>query len=219
MRRQSRSYSAIFCRFSHSPKVVRDLQRFRKRLFIDRLGWKLRIAEGRERDQFDTEDACHCALYADTDIVGGFRALRTDGDYLVREVFPDLATFRPYPSRADVWEISRFGILARHDQVFLGSLLYSLMFRFAFSRGASALVALADLTYERYLTRIGIRTRRYGPPQVIGTNRRGRPLLGVVGEIPLAEQRGARFDQLLTLSRALDVRDETSVQGSDRISA
>jgi len=219
MRTQSFSYRAIFCRSSHAPDIVSALQRFRKKLFVDRLGWQLDTPNGLEQDQFDTVDACHCALYADNDIVGGFRALRTDGDYLVREVFPHLATLRPYPSRAEVWEISRFGILASHDQAYLARLLYSLMFRFAFSRGATALVALADLTYERYLTRIGIRTRRYGPPQIIGADRHGRLLRGVVGEIPLAEQRGPKFDQLLSLARALDVRDETSVRGSDRISA
>jgi N-acyl-L-homoserine lactone synthetase len=214
-----RSYRAVICRAKDNPQAVYGLQRFRKALFVDALGWDLTTFGDRESDQFDTDAAVHCALYRGDQIMGGFRALPTSGDYLVRSVFPQLATLRAYPSRADVWEISRFGVAPCTERLHLAKTLYSLMFRFGYSRQATALVALADLTYERFLTRIGIRTRRYGPPQVIGTDRAGRRLVAVAGEIPLQDQAGEKFRQLLSLANQLDVNDEALVRGPQRISA
>lgn len=213
------SYRAVICRAKNNPQTVYGLQRFRKALFVDELGWDLRTYGDRESDQFDTDAAVHCALLRNDEIIGGFRALPTTGNYLVRDVFPQLATLRAYPSRADVWEISRFGVAPCTERLHLARTLYSLMFRFGYSRQAFALVALADLTYERFLTRIGIRTRRYGPPQVIGTDRAGRQLKAVAGEIPLQDQSGEKFRELLSLASKLDVQDETLVRGPQRISA
>jgi N-acyl-L-homoserine lactone synthetase len=73
---------------------------------------------------------------------------------------------------------------------------YALMFRFAELRGAEALVAIADLTYERFLQRMNIRTRRFGPPQVIGVDRSGAALTAVAGEIPLKQGRQSRPGRL-----------------------
>ncbi len=214
-----RSYRAVFCRAKDNPQTVYALQRFRKMLFVDELGWDLKTFADREIDQFDTDAAIHCALLDGNEVIGGFRALPTTSAYLVKDVFPQLATLRAYPSRADVWEISRFGVAPCTERLHLARLLYSLMFRFGYSRQSYALVALADLTYERFLTRLGIRTRRYGPPQVIGTDRAGRLLTAVAGEIPLQDQSGEKFRKLLSLASMVDVQDDTIVRGSERISA
>src|SRR5690606_34743778 len=119
--------------------------------------------------------------------------------------------------RHDVWEISRFGILFSEGDTQIGQILYSLMFRFAHSRQASALVALADMRHERFLARIGIRTRRYGLPQIVGEDANGEPLQAVAGDIPLANQRGWRFDALLKLVDDVEISDETLVLGYDRL--
>lgn len=212
-------YRATIFRTEHDPKISVGLQRFRKQLFIDRLGWMLREQDGREIDEFDTDAAVYCALTCDNEIVGGFRALNTLDPYLAYEIFPELASVRPYPRRADAWEISRFGVLASSDQLFRARLLYALMFRFAYARGATVLVAIADEAYERYLTRLGILTSRYGPPDQIGVNARGEPLRALAGEIPLLDQQGRGFQALLSLSRQLEVDDADLVSGSQRISA
>ena len=93
------------------------------------------------------------------------------------------------------------------------------MFLFAETRRATALVAITDLIYERYLRSIGIRTRRYGPPQVIGTDRFGRELRCVAGEIPLADQGASRITPLLALTDSIEVYDATLVRRSTAISA
>jgi N-acyl-L-homoserine lactone synthetase len=219
MQNISGQLQAVFCTEEQNLGVVDRLFRFRKALFVDALGWDLKVDDGRERDQFDTDAAIYCALFRSGNLIAGFRAIRTDRPYLAQAVFPQLATFAAYPQRHDVWEISRFGVLPAEAGSITARLLYSLMFRFAYQCGASALVALADLRYERFLTQLGIRTRRYGPPQIIGVDEAGKPLSLVAGDIPLANQRGWRFDSLLKLVDDVEITDETLVLGSDRLSA
>lgn len=210
---------AVICTEQQHPEVIDMIYRFRKHLFVETYGWTLDVHDGRERDRFDTSAAVHCALMRNHEVVGGFRAVRADNDYLARCVFPQLAAVKGYPQRPDTWEISRFGVLPGPDQRELAKLNYSLMFRFAQVRQAATLVALVDLNHERLLKLLGIRTRRYGPPQIIGTNVRGETLWGVAGEIPLAEQQGSRFRGLLALAKQVEIEDEALVLGRTRVSA
>ncbi|MCB5175261.1 acyl-homoserine-lactone synthase [Microvirga lenta] len=219
MQTASKHLRAVFCTETQNPSVVDQLYQFRKTLFVDALRWDLTVKRGRERDQFDTGSTIHCALFRSGNLIAGFRAIRTDRPYLAQSVFPHLATFAAYPQRHDVWEISRFGVLPSEAGSITARLLYSLMFHLAYRCGASALVALADLRYERFLTQLGIRTRRYGPPQIVGLDETGKPLSLVAGDIPLANQRGWRFEALLKLAADVEIDDETLVLGSDRLSA
>jgi N-acyl-L-homoserine lactone synthetase len=215
----SHRYRAVFTTSELNPGLVEALFGFRKRLFVDLMGWDLTVADGCERDQFDTPAAIYSALFRDDALIGCFRAIRTDEDYLVRSVFPHLATLKSFPQRRDAWEISRFGVMPVEHRIEAARVNYSLMFRLAQTRQATTLVALADLTYERFLTQIGIRTRRYGPPQCIGSRADGEPMWVVAGEIPLPEQRGHRFASILELARHVEINDETLVLGRSRISA
>jgi acyl homoserine lactone synthase len=215
----SEQLHAVFCTQAQQPNVVAQLFQFRKKLFVDTLNWNLAVQNGGERDQFDTANAVHCAVFRRGNLFAGFRAIRTDQPYLAEFVFPQLATFAPYPRRHDVWEISRFGVAPSEAGSMTARILYSLMFHFAHSHQASALVALTDLRHERFLTQIGIRTRRYGPPQPHGLDENGKPLLVVAGDIPLANQRGRRFEALLKLVNNVEINDETLVLRSERLSA
>lgn len=212
-------YRAVLCTEDQNPELVDSILQFRKKLFVDILAWNLRVAGGRERDEFDNSSAIHCALFANDSIIGSFRAIRSDKEYLAESVFPYLATLRRFPRRRDIWEISRFGVLPGHGRIELARLNYSLMFQFAHSRRATALVAIVDLSHERLLGMLGIRTRRYGPPQIIGHDTRGRPITGVAGEIPMTEQTDARFSRISNVAKCIEVSDETLVLGSARVSA
>lgn len=198
---------------------VAQFQRFRKQLFVDHLGWDLVCVGDREVDAFDTLGAMYCAVFSGAQIVAGFRAIRTSDKYLALTVFPQLATLRPYPRRHDVWEISRFGVAMGDEASDLARLNYGLMFRFALTRKAAGLVAVADLVYERYLRALGIRTRRYGPPQTVGVDRLGRNLVCVAGEIPMPDQDPGRIGRLTSLTKQLEVADDALVLGPQAISA
>jgi N-acyl-L-homoserine lactone synthetase len=211
-------YHALITTEERDPANVQALLRLRKRLFVDGCGWQLRISGDLERDQFDTWHTEHCLLFCESDLVGGFRAIRTDYPYLTRSVFPHLAV-RPFPTRRDVWEISRFGVLPTAGEARSARLNYALMFRFAEIRGAKALVAVADLTYERFLERMRIRTRRYGPPQVIGTDTNGTPLSAVAGEIRINNRDNPGLTKFLDLGRQLEIHDATYVLRRSAVSA
>jgi acyl homoserine lactone synthase len=211
-------YHALVTTEEINPANVQAMLRLRKRLFVDQCGWKLTIDGDVERDQFDAWYTEHCLLFCGSELVGGFRAIRTDYPYLTQSLFPQLAV-RRFPNRQDVWEISRFGVLPVAGEAKSARLNYALMFRFAEIRGAQALVAMADLSYERFLERMNIRTRRFGPPQVIGTDRRGSPLTAVAGEIPIDEQNNPGLTKFLETGRQLEIYDATHVLGCSSISA
>jgi acyl homoserine lactone synthase len=202
-----------------NPAIVQSLYRFRKRLFIDILRWDLPSGEGlEERDQFDRVDTVHVALFQGQELIGCFRAIRTDHPYLSQSLFPKLAQFQKFPRTTDVWEISRFGVMPGRSAL-AARLNYAIMFRFAEMVQARALVALVDLTYERFLARLGIVTHRYGAPQSIGQDLDGRDMQAVAGEIPISEQGGERFRALMNLSQNVEIIDETRVFGRARLSA
>jgi len=202
-----------------NPELIHAVDRFRKQLFVDIFRWNLPSASNlEERDQFDRDDTVYVALSRGDSLVGCFRAIRADRPYLTQTLFPDLATLERYPRSPDVWEISRFGVLPSAG-IHTARANYSVMFSFARARGARALVALVDLTYERFLRRIGIATRRYGTPSVIGQDLDGRPIQAVAGEITLAAQGGPNFEALQRIARTLEINDETLVRGRLRLSA
>jgi N-acyl-L-homoserine lactone synthetase len=211
-------YHALITTEAINPGDVRAMLRLRKRLFVDQCGWMLATIDDIERDQFDSWYTEHCLLFRGSDLVGGFRAIRTDYPYLTQAVFPQLAVKR-FPNRRTVWEISRFGVLSDAAEARSARLNYALMFRFAEMRAAEALVAMADLTYERFLERMNIRTRRFGPPQVVGVDRHGRALTALAGEIPLNQVDNPNLGGFLDLGRKLEISDATHVLGRASIPA
>jgi len=213
------SLQAYLFRGFDDAQMKEAVAQFRKRLFVDCLGWSLAVTGEQEIDEFDLPNTVYAALSADGGLVGSFRAIRADHPYLAERVFPDLATTRPYPKRPDVWEISRFGVMPGPDRRPAADVLYALMFQFALMRRAKALVAITDLFHERQLSHRGIRTRRYGKPKPYGFDRRNRPMTLVAGEIPVEGQDEARLRDLLSTLNGVTINDQTLVFGRTRIQA
>lgn len=210
---------AVFSRRAGRPNAVTKFNQFRRHLFVDKLGWPLTVIDGQERDHFDRRDTEYCVVFRDDQVIAGFRAIRTDRDYLALSVFPQLASRKRYPRSRACWEISRFGVAPEAASPLCARLNYGLMFRFAMARGAKSLVAVADLTYERYLRRLGVQTERYGDPCTVGVDRFGNELLCVAGEIPIADQNPDRLNDLLNLTAELEIDDASFVLGPEAISA
>jgi acyl homoserine lactone synthase len=195
--------------------LSRRIFEFRKEVFVDRLGWKLEVIDGLERDDFDHFGTINCALLDGDQVVGSFRAIRCDRPYLSACVFPTLAQLEPYPMTWDAWEISRFAAIDRA----VSWPLYAAMLNFGWTRHARALVALVDLGHERVLRGHRVKVRRYGPPTLVGSDRAGRPIMAVAGEIPLHEQSQALHEAAARALSKLELTDETLVLGPDRVSA
>jgi hypothetical protein len=81
------------------------------------------------------------------------------------------------------------------------------------------LVALAELSHERLLNRIGLSTSRYGDVQIVGFRHDGRRILAVAGEIPIPRKLSPTVRALLELTQAMEISDEASIFGRERLSA
>ena len=213
-----RYYATIFAGWQF-PDAVQSQLEFRKRLFVDELGWDLQHRQGFERDEFDTDAAVYCCLHLDDEMVGCWRAIPTNIEYLGKKIFPQLATLRPSPERSDVWEISRLGVIRHEQRPLSAQYIYALMFHFARSRNARSLCGVVSLIHNRNFVMSGVKTRRYGAPQVIGRDLRGRPITVFFGEILMAEQSSESFKRLLESVNEVELRDEALILGRTTVSA
>jgi acyl-homoserine lactone synthase len=89
--------------------ALQQMYRLRHRVFVERLGWEdLRKPDGREIDQFDTEDTIYMILQDDDDrVVASQRFLPTLRPHVVADVYPDLCDIRVPPIGAHIYEVGR----------------------------------------------------------------------------------------------------------------
>ncbi|MBT2337131.1 GNAT family N-acetyltransferase [Variovorax paradoxus] len=159
---------------SWSAGMLLDVARYRHRVFVEKLGWKLHTRCGLELDQFDGRDTVYLvARNPDGDIVGTTRLLPTHRPYLLASVFPQLLGGAPAPCSPKIWELSRFAAVdlgARTDasgDPYGSSLaldLLSAAMRIVEKEGGHQLVSASPLGVERILRRAGLHAHRMAPP-------------------------------------------------------
>ena len=74
MNKHRRSRKAIITTLGLRPSVKEEFGAFRKALFVDRLGWGLKLHGNVEVDEFDTESTVYCLIHESDKIISGFRA-------------------------------------------------------------------------------------------------------------------------------------------------
>ena len=156
--------------------------RYRRQVFVERLGWPLPTFQGMEADQFDRPDTVYVVAQNDKDeIIGCARLLPTHRPYLLGKVFPQLLNGLPVPCSPDVWELSRFAAGRLDDakdkagsRYLLNPMLSPIAepllretIRCAAAHGAKRLITVSPLGVERLIRRAGIEGRRAGPPVLI----------------------------------------------------
>lgn len=170
-----------------SPELEVAVAAYRHKIFIERLGWQLRVTGSLERDQFDRNDTIYIVKQsADGKICGCARLLPTVRPYLLSMVFPHLLAGSPAPAAPDVWELSRFASVSvdpdsgaatnvpSNTRELLGAAVTS-----AAQHGASRLITVSPLGVERLLLRMGVNAHRAGPP----THVDGKPVFACWIEI------------------------------------
>ncbi len=212
-------YHAIIFDGWQFPGEVLAQQRFRKQLFVDEIGWNLAHNDGIEADEFDTRRAVFCSLYYGNEIVGCWRAIRTTNEYLGRKHFPQLATLRSYPRHPDIWEFSRLGAIRHPKRATSGTYMYALMFHFACTRSVQSVCGVISPIHDRNFFKNGLRTRRFGGPQVVGNDARGRPISVFFAEIRMAEQHPEVLEKVLAPINQLELQDDALVLGRTPVSA
>jgi acyl-homoserine lactone synthase len=94
---------------SHNRDVLESAFRFRHEAFVEEAGWEnLRKEDGREIDQFDTEETIHIIAMKDGLVQAYSRLNPTTRPYVLSEIYPHLSSGELiYDPK--VWEWSRMG--------------------------------------------------------------------------------------------------------------
>lgn len=89
--------------------VLDEMYRLRARVFGDRLGWEIKVADGREIDKFDALDPTYLVgLDDEGHVVSCARLLQTTGPHMLADVFSSILDGEPPLRSSRVWESTRF---------------------------------------------------------------------------------------------------------------
>lgn len=152
------------------------LASYRYKVFIERLGWRVKSCGEHEADQFDRPDTVYVVAQDPLGRISGCaRLLPTHRPYLLGEVFPQLLNGLEPPRSPDVWELSRFAAVDLHSPVAAQGQISSPVaigllreaVATAIAHGAKQLVSVSPIGVERLLRAAGFRAWRAGPPMVI----------------------------------------------------
>jgi acyl homoserine lactone synthase len=159
------------------PQLFEQMGKYRRAVFIERLGWGLHAVGGMELDEFDGPDAVYVCSHDDEGSVNGVaRLLPTTGPYLLEKVFPHLWAGQAPPKDLGVWELSRFATAASDDALRpssqqvdakTASNLLRQVIQVANANGANSLITVSPIAMERLLRVNGFRVSRAGLPMII----------------------------------------------------
>lgn len=167
--------------------LLDSMYRLRSDVFHRRLGWDVRIEDGREHDWFDLIGPHYVVAHDNTSrALGCCRLLPTLGPNMLRDIFPELLDGAPAPASASIWEVSRFALCEEHSQGGFGfseisSSIIAEIFRFIAAQGADTLVGVTSAPFERMMRHMGLHVERLGAPRRIGK------VMSLAFRMPVAE--------------------------------
>ena len=154
--------------------LLDSMYRLRSTIFHQRLGWEVRVDNGREHDWFDLIGPHYLVAHdGASNALGCSRLLSTAGPNMLRDIFPFLLDGVPAPASSEVWEVSRFAISdeCAGDGFGFGEVpaaMLAEMFRYAGAHGIVDLVGVTSAPVERMLRHLGLRVERLGLARKIG---------------------------------------------------
>jgi acyl homoserine lactone synthase len=154
--------------------ILDSMYRLRSDVFHRRLGWDVRVENGREHDWFDLIGPYYLVAHdRDNVVLGCCRLLPTLGPNMLRDIFPYLLDGAKPPAADNIWEVSRFAISAACSDGQFGfsripAAILARMILFAESRGIESLVGVTSTPVERMLRHLDLRIERLGKPRKIG---------------------------------------------------
>ena len=168
-------------------KELWEMHRLRAKVFKERMGWEIPIISGMEIDGYDALDPYYMMIREPSrGLLGCWRALPTNGPYMLKDTFPELLYGHPAPEDPKIWELSRFAIEADGPQGFgfSGISLEALreIVKFGDKMEIEHYVTVTTASIERMARRIGIAATRFGPPVRIGVE------IAVALKIDIGEQ-------------------------------
>lgn len=149
--------------------TIESMYRLRHDVFIKRLGWDLDGQEGKERDQFDHDDAVYLVLENDDQqVIASARMLPTMSPNLLGDIFPNLTYPLLPPTSHNIWEVTRVAVDHRKERhtcqniTNISGALWCSLAEFGLAMNLSHFVSVSDLRLEKILHRVGWDMRRLG---------------------------------------------------------
>ena len=152
-----------------TEQLKEQFYKYRFDVFVERLGWDLDTAYGRDTVYVIARDE-------HSRVTGCSRLLPTISPYLLEEVFPELLNGLKPPKSAQIWELSRFtsldlnGSQTGPNSQFSSPATVELLVKTiecAKKLGAKRIISVSPLGIERLLRKAGFRAHRAGPPKII----------------------------------------------------
>lgn len=163
----------IAARRDFESKELWEMHRLRAKVFKEQMGWEVPVLSGMEIDGYDALDPYYMMIRdSSSGLRGCWRALPTNGPYMLKDTFPELLYGQTAPDDAQIWELSRFAIEADGPQGFgfSGISLEALreIVTFGMKMGIKRYVTVTTTSIERLVRRTGVPIKRFGPPIRIG---------------------------------------------------
>ncbi|KAA0920744.1 GNAT family N-acetyltransferase [Aquicoccus porphyridii] len=178
--------------------IIDEMYRLRARVFQGRLGWDVKVTDGREIDEFDTLDPVYIiALDDDGHVVGCMRLLQTTGPHMLSDVFHEILDGEPPLRSAQVWEATRFCVdterLARSGGAknsisYVTSEVMIAAFEYGRAAGILDAVAVIDPVMNRVMIRSG-----NAPYDYLGTAKPMGKVTAMAALMDCSEERVARL--------------------------
>lgn len=184
--------------------------RIRHDIYVGERRWmELARPDGRDVDQFDTDDATYLlGIEPGRGVVAGSRLVPTLKPHLMSEVFPELANVRGLPRSPDILEWTRiFVVPSRREDGRLcksAGIMYCAMLEFCIQQRIRQLSVVCEAYWIPRFSGLGWNPRSLGLP----IEREGMTIVGItldVTEAALAKTRsmyGIEQEVLATRSRA-----------------
>jgi acyl-homoserine lactone synthase len=152
--------------------VLDEHHRIRHRIYVDELRWRglKPRSDGREIDQFDTPETVYLLGLEGRRVVGGLRLMPTIEPHLMSDVFPQFASIRGVPRRADIAEWTRIFVIQErreeHKASKVGSTVIASMIDYGLQEGLSGISVVMNTFWLPRFQRYGWRVRPLGLPDV-----------------------------------------------------
>jgi acyl-homoserine lactone synthase len=144
--------------------------RGRYQVCVRERGWtELERSDGRETDQFDTEDAVHLLAIDGRQVIGGIRLNPTTGPTLLSEVFPYLSS-GPLIRSPDIYDKTRLWVAKQRrggPRPSVEAYLMAGCVEFGLALGLSKILSICEPWRVARNEKLGWTLRLLGPPHDI----------------------------------------------------
>ncbi len=148
-------------------RALDEAFQLRHKVFVEELGWQgLKSENGRERDEFDTENTLYLLITDDRteDVVGHVRFVPSTGPHMFQKHFRDLIE-KSYPIRSSLWESSRICLRKDVRQSDASTAIICSTVDLCLRYGIRDIVKVMELRIEPLMRFCGWDMRRLGKPK------------------------------------------------------